>query len=96
MTVSLPFILLALNLVRLRAWFADAWMSQLPLGAPILQVRTNEELKKMNMPLYSPDHVDEVEEFHPEGVKSLSATLRRKKRPAGDLENGTAKGIARS
>jgi hypothetical protein len=115
MAVSLPFILLALNLVRLRAWFADAWMwiqpphspikqlawsglglSQLPLGAPILQVRTNEELKKMNMPLYSPDHVDEVEEFHPEGVKSLSATLRRKKRPAGDLENGTAKGIARS
>jgi hypothetical protein len=35
-----------------------------------------------------------VEEFQPEGVKSLSAMLRRKKRPAGDLENGTAKGIA--
>jgi hypothetical protein len=35
-----------------------------------------------------------VEEFHPEGVKSLSEMLRRKKRPAGDLENGTAKSIA--
>ncbi|KAH8795590.1 hypothetical protein BGZ57DRAFT_920816 [Hyaloscypha finlandica] len=64
--VSLPFIVLALNLARLSAWFAVAWMlirpplspakqlawsgfglSQLPLGAPILQVRTNEELKKM-------------------------------------------------
>jgi hypothetical protein len=50
----------------------------------------------MNLPLYSPDYVDEVEEFHPEGAKSLSAMLSRKKRPAGDLENGTAKGIARS
>jgi hypothetical protein len=71
-------------------------LSQLPLGTPILQVRTNEELKKMNVPLWLPEYVDEVEEYHPDEVKSLSATLRRKKKPAGDVENSAAKDVLRS
>lgn len=39
----------------------------------------------------SPYHTDEVEVFHPGEIKSLSATLRRKQKVAGDVEHGPAK-----
>ena len=85
-----------LSLVKKLAWSGLDLSQLFPLDMPKLQVRTNEELKKMNVPLWSPDHADEVEEFHPEEVKSLSATLRRKKKRVRDVENGAAKVDPRS
>ena len=109
----MPFVLLALNLARLRAWIIKSWLwirpplfpvkrlawsgldlSQLfPLDMPKLQVRANDELKVMNLPVGSPDHVDQVEVFHPEPSQSISATLRRKKMAIGDVESGAARGV---